>query len=90
MNLLLFTFFGLFLAIILFFAEEEYAMNLARAVHTIHIIFGVLSAFFYIFSKIEVDLVLSSGILYIVLFFAVVLPCIFSDIFLPYFVRSKE
>lgn len=83
-NALLFAIFGLLAAYCLINGNKQYAEAIARKVHLGHVWFGCIAALFYLFAEIQVNVILNSSFLFLILFFSVVIPCIFSDICTPY------
>lgn len=88
LNIVLFSLFGILASLILLLGSKEYANGIAKRVHIFHVWFGALSALLYIASQIEFDPSHNSGFLFILLFFSVVIPCIFSDIVIPFIVEN--
>jgi hypothetical protein len=87
-NVTLFSIFGILASFILLLGTKEYSNLVAKKVHLFHVWFGALSALLYINSQIEIDPVFNSGLLFILLFFSVVVPCILSDIVIPFFIGN--
>jgi hypothetical protein len=84
-NALSFSLFGIFAAYCLLQGNKKYALVIARKVHLGHVWFGSISAILYLFSQIQINVISHVTFLFILLFLSVVIPCIFSDICMPYF-----
>jgi hypothetical protein len=86
-NALFFAVFGVVAAYCLVSGNKKYAMVIAKKVHLGHVWFGCLAALFYLFSQLQMDIISNISFLFIILFLSVVVPCIFSDVCMPYFLN---
>jgi hypothetical protein len=84
-NAILFSVFGVFAAYCLVRGNKKYATVIAQKVHLGHVWFGCLAALFYLFSQLQIDIIINISFLFMILFLSVVIPCIFSDVCIPYF-----
>jgi hypothetical protein len=84
-NAIFFAIAGIFASYCLMNGNKEYAKKIAKKVHLGHVWFGCIAALFYIFGQINIDIILYISFLFLLLFFSVVIPCILSDICIPYF-----
>lgn len=87
-NALFFSLFGIFASYCLIKGNKKYAAVIAKNVHLGHVWFGCIAALFYLFSQIQIDIILNISFLFALLFLSVVVPCIFSDICIPYLFNS--
>ncbi len=85
MNAIFFSLFGIFASYCLIHGNKKYASIVAKKVHLGHVWFGCIASLFYVFSQIQINIIFNISLLFIILFFSVVIPCIFSDICIPYF-----
>ena len=84
LNALSFSLFGVLAAYSLIHGNKKYADKIAQKVHLGHVWFGCIAALFYLFSQIQINIITNSSVLFILLFLSVVIPCIFSDVCIPY------
>lgn len=84
-NAIFFSIGGVFAAYCLIHGNKKYAAVIAKKVHLGHVWFGCISALFYLFSQINIDIIVNISFLFGLLFLSVVIPCIFSDVCIPYF-----
>lgn len=89
-NAVIFSLFGIFAAFCLQYGEREYGNKIAKKVHLGHVWFGCIASLLYILSEINIDIMKSISILFIILFFSVIIPCVFADICLPFLFGNNK
>jgi hypothetical protein len=89
-NAFVFSIFGIFSAYCLQNGEKQYSLKIAQKVHLGHVWFGCIASLLYILSQIKIDVIESISILFLILFFSVIIPCVLSDICLPYFFNKTN
>lgn len=82
-NVIFFSFFGIIAAYCLTKGNKDFALVIAQKVHLGHVWIGCIASLLYLLSQISVSWTAEIGFLFITLFFAVVIPCIISDICIP-------
>jgi hypothetical protein len=87
-NSLLFSLFGIFAGFCLERGDKEYSYTIAKKVHLGHVWFGCIASILYLFSQIQVNIADNAGLLFIILFISTLVPCIISDICLPFFMNK--
>jgi hypothetical protein len=83
-NALFFATFGILAAYFLVKGNKKYAIIIAKKVHLGHVWFGCLAALFYLLAQLQINIIANISFLFMILFLSVVIPCIFSDVCIPY------
>lgn len=87
-NALLFSIFGILAGYSLHRGDQNYSYIVAKKVHTGHIWFGCIASILYLFSQINLNIVSHASSLFAILFISILVPCIFSDICLPFLIKK--
>lgn len=90
LNATLFSCFGILAGFCLEKGDKEYSYQIAKKVHIGHIWFGCIASILYLFSQITINIASNASILFIILFISILVPCIFSDICLPYLIAQYK
>lgn len=92
LNVALFAFFGIFAAYCLSKGDKKFGTLVAEKVHLGHVWTGCIASLFYLLSQVNITYWADEvGFLLLILFFSVVIPCIFSDFCVPFlFSLSSE
>lgn len=85
LNVAFFAFFGMFAAYCLSKGDKKFGALVAEKVHLGHVWTGCIASLLYLLSQINIVYWTDEvGFLLFVLFFSVVIPCIFSDFCVPF------